>query len=484
MTGRNKNGGNRMTFFASTLLSKKHRMSSTNTKKMSKQKESTSTTSMPLSLPIFGGMPEEQFCMNNISYKKMTSLTRDDLENGFKHIYDGKVKKVYQNDNYDLMLFEYTDALSCFNKYRCDVSRKGEILNTTNAWWMEETKHIVKNHYIAHSKNKLLAKKCTRVDIEVVVRGFYTGSLTRDDNHLKYGLELPKGIKSGDPFPYPVITPTTKDEEDLPLTEKEIYDKGLASPAEWEEIKRVAMQLFFHGMEVMRDREFILVDTKYEFGYDKYGELTLIDEIHTGDSSRYWDAATGENLDKDHVRRFVSDNPDTKIPEEVIGKVRDAYLELYTVITGSVFPDSKEIDLYDHYIRTVPLKIIVIAGSKKDSEHVQKINQELRKNGFVYLNFFHSAHKETMKVFQIVRSYENEKVIFVTVAGLSNALGGVVASNSSKPVINCPPFKNEFDMGQNINSSIMMPSGVPSALIIRPDNLAGFLSKIESLLQV
>ena len=379
---------------------------------------------------------------------------------------EGKSKKVYHlNDR--LLKIEYKDDISCFNKYRCQVNGKGVVLNSQNAWWMDKTRHIVNNHYIYHYDNQLFVRKCKRIDIEVIVRNYYTGSLTKPGEAEKYGIVIPENLKKNDKFPSPIITPTTKDEFDAPLKEDEIYEKQLATPEEWQRIKEIALKLFNYGSNLMEEKGLILVDTKYEFGYDEDKNIILIDEIHTSDSSRFWIKEGDEiqSFDKDHLRNFVRENPKKEIPQEIKNKVLEAYEGLYEII-------SRKDDL-----------VVVIAGSRSDEAFVEKINSQLKLHNIDYVNYYHSAHKETLKVLEIINKYNlrQEKTVFVTVAGLSNALGGVVASNTIKPVINCPPFKDEINMFLNINSSLMMPSKVPSSMIIRPDNLALFIRNMFNM---
>ena len=410
------------------------------------------------------------------------SLTGRLFSKDIKQIGRGKVKTIYRHPNYDMLTIEYSDDLSCFNKYRCQIEDKGEILNHTNAWWMKQTSHIIPNHYLFHSGNKLLVKECKRIDIEVIVRGYYTGSLYREGNADKYGIELPHNLEKDQKFEHPIITPTTKDADDTPLTEEQILFAGLATSEQWEYIKKKSLELFKYGETVAAGHGLNLVDTKYEFGIDKTGKIILIDEIHTPDSSRYWDVTSKNAYDKDHVRNFVLDNPDKEIPEEVKDKVRTVYSYLYSLFTSCPVP-SYSIDVYNHYINQISPLVVVISGSRSDIDFVEKINDEFQKEGIFYHNYFHSAHKETEKVLKIVRYYSSREAptIFVTVAGCSNALGGVVASNSSKPVINCPNYKDKTDMYMNLNSSIIMPSRVPSSIIIRPDNLAMFISNLFDL---
>jgi len=242
----------------------------------------------------------------------------------------GKSKKVF-NFNDNLLKIIYTDSISCFNSYRCDIKNKGKILNIQNAWWMKKTKNIVDNHYLSHYDNTLIVKKCKRIDIEVVVRNYYTGSITKKGELEKYGLTLPKDIVKNSKFSKPIITPTTKDDFDLPLKERDIYEKKLATQEDWEKIKTLALKLFNYGSKIMEKKGIILVDTKYEFGYDEKGNIILIDELHTSDSSRFWDKNM-KNFDKDILRNFVQDNPGKDIPDDIKDKILSTYTSLYRLI--------------------------------------------------------------------------------------------------------------------------------------------------------
>lgn len=407
------------------------------------------------------------------------SVTVAQFEENKVQIGKGKVKTVYAHPNTDLLTIEYRDDLSCFNKYQCNVESKGKILNHINSWWMNQTSHIIPNHYLCHSEEKLLAKKCSRINIEVIVRGYYTGSLCREGNASKYGIQLPEGLVKDQEFEEPIITPTTKDEVDSPLSEQQILNQKLATPETWSYIRKKALELFSYGQTVARGKGLILVDTKYEFGFDSTGQIILIDELHTPDSSRYWDLNKQNAFDKDHVRNFLLKNPNSTVPQELKDKTKDVYMQLHQIFTGTSLPESSS-NLYDIYMDSVAPLVVVVAGSVSDTDFVKTINSKLESQKIIYHNYFHSAHKETLKVMSIIDKYDNRKgkTVFVTVAGLSNALGGVVAANSKKPVVNCPFYKDKVDMNTNLNSSIMMPSGVPSSYINRPDNLALFIKKL------
>jgi phosphoribosylaminoimidazole-succinocarboxamide synthase len=273
--------------------------------------------------------------------------------------YRGKVRDVYRKD--DRLFLIATDRLSAFDKVLTTVPFKGEVLNRLAQFWFEKTAHVVKNHLLdVPDPNVTLARATKPFAIEVVVRGYLTGSLWRDvekGEHTAYGVPIPEGLGKDAAFPSPILTPSTKaapGEHDAPLSEAEILSRGLATANEWAEIKEAALGLFREGQAWARSRGLLLVDTKYEFG--KVGStLYVIDEMHTPDSSRYWRAEeyasrlrAGEDqamLDKETVRQwlirergFSGHGPLPVIPEEIRIRTAETYLTAYREITGSSFP--------------------------------------------------------------------------------------------------------------------------------------------------
>lgn len=436
------------------------------------------------------------------------------------HKYVGKVRDMYTFDDYGLVVFDHSDRLSCYDTNICNVEGKGNLLNSLSTWWLNQTRHIIDNHHLYSQGRFLVAKKCKRIDIEVIVRGYITGSsptslwtLYKDGKHNVYSVNLPDGLVKNQRLPEVVITPTTKGETDKPLRDEEVIASGLLSSSEWDYIKSVALRLFEYGSMVAERNGLILVDTKYEFGYDSTGNIILIDEIHTGDSSRYWKINSyserlsnnlePENFDKDHIRRYVSANyPQIKgmnlqersainfeIPDTEISNVFTAYHDLSTMLVGSQCTrgNASSVSMCDfltRYVNDVCPLVICIAGSRSDMEAVSKVNKQLDSVGIMYHNFYHSAHKETNLVMSIINKYNNytgRKIAYVAVVGMSNALGGVVSANTRYPVINCPNFKDKDDMMVNVNSSLQMPSRVPSAVILRPDNVSLFVRNLFNL---
>lgn len=273
----------------------------------------------------------------------------------------GKVRDIYIKD--DKIILVATDRHSSFDRIIAHIPFKGEILNQISAFWFENTKDIVPNHVISvPDPNVLIAKKCTPLPIECVVRGYITGvtgtSLWTiyENGKRDFGnFTLPDGLKKNQKLNESVFTPTTKsDEHDRPITPDEIVSEGILSKELTEKLEKVSKELFKRGQEIANKNRLILVDTKYEFGLDEKGELTLIDEIHTPDSSRYWKKDTYEErfskgeepeyFDKEFLRLWFKENCDPyndKIlppaPIELIAELSRRYIEIFETITGKEF---------------------------------------------------------------------------------------------------------------------------------------------------
>ncbi len=287
------------------------------------------------------------------------TLNETDLKIGEK--YDGKVRDSYTIDDNRIIIT--TDRISAFDRVLCTLPFKGQVLNQLAAFWFERTKGTIPNHFIEMpDPNVLLAHECKLVPIEIIVRGYLTGS-TKTSAWYNYkngvrefcGNTLPEGMTEHQKFETPIITPTTKapkGEHDESISKKEILEQGLVKPELYEQIEKVALELFKIGTEHLAKNNLILVDTKYEFGLLD-GKLVLIDEIHTPDSSRFWIKDTYESrlkegkdpqkLDKEYVRKyladqgFLGDGDIPEIPEDVKIEAAKRYIQAYEMITGKQF---------------------------------------------------------------------------------------------------------------------------------------------------
>ncbi len=278
--------------------------------------------------------------------------------------YRGKVR-----ENYDLpdgkRLIIATDRLSAFDRAITAVPLKGQVLTQIARYWFDETRDICPNHVIAYpDPNVLLCQGLRIMPVEVVVRDYLAGttftsvlSMYRAGRREMYGHRFPDGLRANQKLPQTILTPTTKafdaghDEE---LTPERIIEGGLLTEAQWAEVSAVALDLFARGREVAARRGLILVDTKYEFGFDEAGRVILADEIHTPDSSRYWFAGSyharfeageaPESFDKDFIRRWVTARCDPykdalpDIPAEIVLEAARIYVSVFETITGRDFP--------------------------------------------------------------------------------------------------------------------------------------------------
>lgn len=281
---------------------------------------------------------------------------------GKKH--QGKVRDIYIINNE--RVFITTDRQSAFDKVLGFIPFKGQVLTALSAFWFDKTKDIIQNHLISQpDPNVLLVKECILIPIEMVVRGYITGVTDTSiwgsyekGERVIYGIKFPDGLKKNQKLPEYVITPTTKAAKghDERLTEKEILEKKIVTPEIWKQMKKVSLALFQRGQKICEKAGIILVDTKYEFGIDQMGELILIDEIHTPDSSRYWINKTykerfkkglePESYDKEPLRIWFKEHGYTgkgkipKMPPEFIAKISALYMGIYEKITGQKFtPD-------------------------------------------------------------------------------------------------------------------------------------------------
>ncbi|MDE7374653.1 MAG: phosphoribosylaminoimidazolesuccinocarboxamide synthase [Odoribacter sp.] len=291
----------------------------------------------------------------------MNAIVKTDFHfPGQKSVYKGKVRDVYDiNDEYLVMVV--SDRISAFDVVLPEgIPYKGQVLNQIASKFLDATADIVPNWKIATPDPMVtVGHKCEPFKVEMVIRGYLTGSSWRaykSGERTLCGLPLPEGMKENQKFASPLITPTTKADEghDENISKEEIIAQGLVSREDYELMEKYTYALFQRGTEMAAEKGLILVDTKYEFG-KKNGKIYLIDEIHTPDSSRYFYAegyeerfAKGEKqkqLSKEFVREWLMDNgfqgqAGEKIPEmtpQVVAGITDRYVELYENITGQKF---------------------------------------------------------------------------------------------------------------------------------------------------
>lgn len=279
-----------------------------------------------------------------------------------KSVYKGKVREVY-NINDEVIVMVASDRLSAFDVVLPkQIPYKGQILNQIASKMMSETSDIVPNWLVANpDENVSVGHLCEPFKVEMVIRGYLSGHAAREyksGKRIICGVNMPEGLNENDKFPEPIITPSTKaakGDHDEDISREEILAKGIVSEEDYLVLENYTRKLFQRGTEIAKKRGLILVDTKYEFGKKKNGEIVLIDEIHTPDSSRYFYAdgyqerqEKGEKqkqLSKEFVRLWLIENgfqgkKGQKLPEisdEKIKEISDRYIELYEQITGEKF---------------------------------------------------------------------------------------------------------------------------------------------------
>jgi phosphoribosylaminoimidazole-succinocarboxamide synthase len=303
-------------------------------------------------------------------------LTHDELLRSIPHAFEstsfadfgpryaGKVRDTYAIG--DQRILVTTDRVSAFDRVLGTIPYKGQVLNQLSAWWFAQTRDIVANHMIATpDPNVMIARDAETLPVEIIVRGYITGvtstalwTLYAAGDRAPYGIMLPDGLRKNDPLPVPVITPTTKaagGAHDERLTRDEILESGLVAPGLYAQVEAAALSIFARGQAVARQAGLILVDTKYEFGLID-GQLALIDEVHTPDSSRYWILDTYRpgsetepaNFDKEFLRKWFAERgyrgegTPPAMPADVIAQVSARYIQAYEWLTGQTFEPGEQ----------------------------------------------------------------------------------------------------------------------------------------------
>jgi fusion protein PurCD len=421
-----------------------------------------------------------------------------------RHLHRGKVREIYAHGPEELLIIA-TDRISAFDKVLdSGIPGKGAVLSSLAAWWFEQTADIVPNHLIrVVDPSACLVKRCDPIKIEVIVRGYLCGSMWRRYQAGERSFEghtLPDGLTENAQLPRPIVTPTTKEAVDRPISPAAIVTEGWTSQELWDSMEATALRLFGRGTRLMGERGIILVDTKYEFGLLD-DALVLIDEIHTPDSSRFWpadswreDPAKAVQLDKEFVRKWLLANRvdgevPGSLPGAVVAETAQRYREIFERITGKAapaLPRDAGSRLYRNLVNQGVIAegfVVVIMGSPIDEPHCAKIKGMVETYGIACHMRVVSAHKNGERILGMAEFYNRavEPGAVVAVAGLSNGLGGALAANLVLPVINAPPVADRSDLMVNIHSSLMMPSKTPAATVVKPANAAQFALRALNL---
>ena len=291
-----------------------------------------------------------EHCFNGLTGTEIETLSK----NGFGY-YEGKVRQCFSHQ--DKLFVVHTDRLSAFDRLIGLVPYKGAILNSISDYWLDKAKEVLPTHLVKKSDDRTLETiKAEPVKAEVIVRGYLAGSMMRayDDGERSFcGNELPDGLSNYDQLPKRIITPTTKAaafEHDENTTAVQLIENGIVTEDEWKQIEKMSLDLFELGTKVYADKGWILVDTKYEFGRLPTGEIIVIDEIHTPDSSRFWVKETYNSrvesghapvmLDKENIRRYLmsvgfkghGDVPE--VPNDKLIELAEVYLDVAEALTN------------------------------------------------------------------------------------------------------------------------------------------------------
>lgn len=298
--------------------------------------------------------------------------------------YEGKVRDVYSLED-DILVIVASDRISAFDIIMPrPIPFKGQILNQISVDMLKSTEDIIQNWLISSpDPNVSIGKRLKPIKVEMVIRGYLSGHSARlysSGARSICGVKLPDGLSLNEKFDNPIITPSTKAEygHDEDISKFDIIKNGILTSDQYEEIEEITFRLFTRGSEIAKKRGLILVDTKYEFGYDSNNNLYLIDEIHTPDSSRYFYLDTyDENMDKgeapkqlskEFFRQWLIQNNFQgkdgqklpKINDQIVKDVSERYIELYNKITGSKFDNSVSTNTVDQIEENVikALKLI------------------------------------------------------------------------------------------------------------------------------
>jgi len=290
--------------------------------------------------------------------------------------YVGKVRDVYTQGDRSILIA--TDRQSAFDIAWCTIPLKGQVLNQISAWWFQQVGDIVPNHVLdVPDENATVVKRLDMLKVEIVVRGYLAGS-TDTSAWVNYskgvrrfcGNDLPDGLVKNQALPGgAIITPTTKGEHDELIDPAGLVARGIVTAKRWDELSEAALALFKRGQAVAREHGLILVDTKYEMGFDKSGTLTLADEVHTPDSSRYWIASSyeqrlaqglePESLDKEFFRLWLRSEgfeyggPRPAITDEVRLMLARKYIDLVVRMTGAPFRPPTDPDIRGRIARNL-----------------------------------------------------------------------------------------------------------------------------------
>lgn len=385
----------------------------------------------------------------------MDCLTKFDSPQ-LKTLHRGKVRDSIRIDDHTRMIV-VTDRISAFNKkIKTPIPTKGAVLNGIANFWFEQTKHIIDNHVIEQIDDYItLVKEAEPIRVEMVVRGYLTGSMWRGYENGKRQISdvvVPDGMVKNQKFDQPILTPTTKDDDDSEINEQGIIEGGLVSAEIYEQMKVKAIELFTFGSKFLAERGIVLVDTKYEFGLLE-GKLILIDEMHTPDSSRFWSLEdyktnpnTAEQIDKEFVRQWMLANKiDGEVPTilapEVVAETSRRYQEIYNAVTGTEFslvdlPTKTRV--YNNLVKAGVIRpgfVAIVMDDEDDLEDCKVLKDYVEEYNLCVDLRVISADRNGERIAELAAVYNTSvEPVAVIVVG-PPSLGMALMANLSVPVI-------------------------------------------------
>lgn len=385
----------------------------------------------------------------------MDCLTKFDSPQ-LKTLHRGKVRDSIRIDDNTRMIV-VTDRISAFNKkIKTAIPTKGAVLNGIANFWFEQTKHIIDNHVIEQVDDYVtLVKEAEPIRVEMVVRGYLTGSMWRGYENGKRQISdvvIPDGMVKNQKFDQPILTPTTKDDDDSEINEQGILEAGLVSAEIYQQMKAKAIELFTFGSEFLAERGIVLVDTKYEFGLLD-GKLILIDEMHTPDSSRFWsledyqaNPSTAEQIDKEFVRQWMLANQvngevPTILSPEVVAETSRRYQEIYKAVTGKPFSLvdlPSKVRIYNNLVKAGVLKpgfIGIIMDDEEDLDDCKVLKDLVEEYDLCVDMRVISADRNGERILDLAAVYNTSVEPVAVIAVGPDSLGMALVANLSVPVI-------------------------------------------------
>jgi len=385
----------------------------------------------------------------------MDCLTKFDSPQ-LKTLHRGKVRDSIRIDDNTRMIV-VTDRISAFNKkIKTAIPTKGAVLNGIANFWFEQTKHIIDNHVIEQIDDYVtLVKEAEPIRVEMVVRGYLTGSMWRGYENGKRQISdvvVPDGMVKNQKFDQPILTPTTKDDVDSEINEQGIVEGGLVTAEIYQQMKTKAIELFTFGSEFLAARGIVLVDTKYEFGLLD-GKLILIDEMHTPDSSRFWsledykeNPATAEQIDKEFVRQWMLANQvngevPTILAPEVVAETSRRYQEIYKAVTGKEFSLvdlPSKVRIYNNLLKAGVIRpgfVAIVMDDEDDLDDCKVLKDYVEEYNLCVDLRVISADRNGERILDLATVYNTSIEPVAVIAIGPESLGMALVANLSVPVI-------------------------------------------------